>query len=143
MYKFRKSQDALNCFICFEPTNQHFCCQKCSYLICQNCFQKYQSYKYNKCPQCRQYINTKIVVDNKFFLSNFVHRYLPIMIGGFGFYWLGYKITLRSSPFFIFINIILGSQIFLGGFIILNLAYNPFLLSQFLFCIYYFFFSNT
>lgn len=143
MYKFRDSQDTLSCLICFEPTNQHFYCQKCSYLICKDCFKKYQNYKYNKCPQCRHYINRKIFFDNNFFSSNFVHLYLPIMIGSFGFYLLGYKITLRSSPFFIFINIILGSQIFLGGFIILNLAYNPFLLSQFLFCIYYFFFSNT
>lgn len=143
MYKFRKSQDDLNCFICFEPTNQYFHCQKCSYLICQNCFKKYQSYKYNKCPQCRQYINTKIVFDNKFFLSDFFFRYMFIIVGGVSFYWLGYMITLHSSIFFLFINIMIGSQIFLGGFILLNVCYNPFFISQFLFCIYYFFFSNT
>lgn len=143
MYKFRDSHDTLDCSICFESTKQHFYCQKCSYLICQDCFKKYQSYKYTKCPQCRHFINTKIIFKHNFFSSNFIRCYLPTIIGLLFFYWLGYKITLRNSTFYIFINVILGSQIFLGGFIFLNLVYNPLLVSQFLFCIYYFLFSNN
>lgn len=143
MYKFRDSQKVLNCLICFEGTNQHFYCQKCSYLICQNCFDRYQRYKYDKCPQCREYLNKEITYWNRVVQSNLIQYYLPMIFVFFCFYYAGYKMTQQSSIFFILINIVLGSQMFLGGFIFLNLVYNPFLLSQFLFCIYYLLFFNT
>ena len=42
------------CNLCLEKRFLRYQCETCDYLMCNSCYQKYLSFKYESCPQCRQ-----------------------------------------------------------------------------------------
>ena len=49
------------CNICFEHKKEFFKCNKCNYLSCPPCFNKYYFGEYSRCPQCRIYLFKKLI----------------------------------------------------------------------------------
>lgn len=113
------------CDLCLEKTFLRYQCKTCDYLMCLTCYQKYLSFKYKSCPQCRQILfyddtGTASRMDDivptisNCTLKNYLKIYLITLLGGIVYWFFFFDYTILSTQmmsylfFFLFMGMIIS-----------------------------------
>jgi len=107
------------CDLCLEKTFLRYQCKTCDYLMCLTCYQKYLTFKYKSCPQCRQilfYDDTRrasrmddiVPSISMCTLKNYLKIYLITIFGGILYWFFDYTILGNQMMSYLFFFLFMG-----------------------------------